>query len=146
MYTLTREMPQYTVQDCLERLATLLATMIGNDEYDLRAVYDYRTSPQKVVSAAITAIDDMPLTTTWQESHYDYMIDLVIPHDGTAAGLRNTEHRLNIMVDLLWRTLFAQENEAWSDLIPARNNLKPGAPPENPHLRRALIFVRIKPN
>lgn len=146
MYTIDRRLPAFSVQDCLERLAAVLATLVGNGEDDLRAVYDYRTSPQKGVSAAVTAIDDMPFTTTWSEVHYDYMIDLVIPHDGTAAGLRAAEHRLNIITDRLWRVLLAAEDEAWSDLLPARNNLKPGAPPENPHVRRSLLFVRVRPN
>jgi hypothetical protein len=146
MYTMERYLPQFSVQDCLLRLAAVLATMVGNDENDLRAVYDYRTSPQKTVSAAVTAIDDMPFTTTWTEVHYDYMIDLVIPHDGTAEGLRTAEHRLNTMTDRMWRVLVAAGDEAWSVLLPARNNLKPGAPPENPHVRRSLLFVRVKPN
>ena len=146
MYTVERSLPLFDVNECLIALAQALEPLRGDGSDDLRQIYDYRTSPQKTASASITSIDELPYTTVFTGVHYDYMIDIVIPHDGTPESLRNAEHRLNRLCRRAWEVLMAAESETWADLVPARNNMKPGSPPENPYVRRALIFVRLVPN
>lgn len=145
MYTIERALPQYEVNDCLIELAGILGDLVSDDPDDLRAIYDYRTSPQKIASASITSLDDLPFTTKFTEVHYDFMVDIVVTHDGTPDSLRAAEHRLNKLCHRAWTLMAFAESETWSDLAPARNNMKPASPPENSYIRRAFLFVRVSP-
>lgn len=145
MYTIERKLPLYEVNHCLAALAEALEPLRGDGDDDVRAIFDYRTSPQKVTSIAITSIDDLPFSTRFTNIYYDFMLDLIVPHDGAAESLRAAEYRLNRLCRRVWETLLEAESETWTDLTPARSNLKPGAPAENPYVRRALLFVRVTP-
>lgn len=145
MYTIERVEATFSVNQILEEMNTALSVMVGDDDDDVRELFDYRTSPGQI-GMSITSTGDLPTANQWTDLHYDYLINITVPHNDTPETLRAAEYRLNDLVARVWNTLKTHQTDKWNDIEMPRKSLKPAAPSDNKFIRYAFVFIRIIPN
>lgn len=131
-------LPEYTVNDCLDELATLAAVS------GLNAVYPYRTMrtelrTQAVITSVATVINDTP---GGLRMAYDYIIDIQVRIDD---DYETAERDLNALHDALWRAMWGEHAPFWSDCFPYAADAKPVSSQEMVNWRRGLLYVRVIP-
>ncbi len=112
----------------------------------VKTIYDYRTMPAlTAVEVSISNVKDTAVAYKNVAAEYDFVVSVLVRHDGTEAGKRAAELTLTDALNAIWVALIAADKELWRDLYPYKANEKPGSPPELQAVRLGYAFVRVEP-
>lgn len=146
MTTLKPFFPAHDANAIGSEMKTILTNSAAVTAAGVKTVYDYRTMPAlTAVEVSISNVKDTPVGYKNVRAEYDYVLSILIRHDGTETGKRNAEITLTDALNAAWLALIAADKTLWRDLYPYKPNEKPGSPAELAHARLGYAFVRVEP-
>lgn len=128
------------------KMKDILTADAGVTAAGVKTIYDYRTFPAlTAVEVSISNVRDTAVAYKNVAAEYDYVVSVLVRHDGTETSKRTAELTLTNALDAIWNALIGADKELWRDLYPYKANEKPGSPPELPQTRLGYAFVRVEP-
>lgn len=112
------------------KMKDILTADAGVTAAGVKTIYDYRTFPAlTAVEVSISNVRDTAVAYKNVAAEYDYVVSVLVRHDGTETSKRTAELTLTNALDAIWNALIGADKELWRDLYPYKANEKPGSPP-----------------